>query len=841
MLKQLFLFVVICSSFACRELLAQSQWQPYCLLHGQYGKTYYDASRNRVYSIDVPSKSFYSDDGGRTWEQMKFEGLRTLYSTAQFRDFEVCSNGDIFLRVYAYSSVPISFISKDGGDSFERYVKTDINVVDTSQMDNGFNSSECMVAEPSRVLFNHNHSTDPPMIYWSDDDGRTFYKFGGLENPIFGFGHGRSLIEPWPGDVGIPTIGLWMILKQGSNIPELTTVPDTITNWVTTSKGSVLGFDNSHLDRVYFRKFSESEFRPFEPVRQGKSSPWPRALLVSVINDSTLTLVSEEGHVFVYTDSDSVPRMIYDGGSLRTRDLQWTGVSENYVHCVVTKPWMHADSMVRIVSVDPVTEVVTENGKPGTVRGGGQFDVLNNGHLYCAIDTSTWFMGIQYTRNAGRTWVLPQSDTGVTGLPSPYTYRVFKNEGENEFYFAIEQSGMLMQKEGDSVVVACQISVNSTYNDVPGSGLGTDFTRVITDGISYPDATLPDENWVGGDVLVRYSKSFQSGDTLLRARTLVVDRFNTDVAAVGADSLYQTTDGGTTWRLLTPTSGISPVQTDYKQLGDVCMLSESNIVVGLLGATSRVDTTVYHIAAGGIFHSTDAGITWTQSAGTDSTMYVHQIERLSNNALVALFRRVEFQPDTNYKEIAFINAFYSGSAVLRSEDNGRSWHTVFEQGFIETNRFNNPKLVVGTDRIWFVHPASGVWCSLDNANTFHPLDADNTVQPSSLIEQEDGSIIVGAIGGLYMIQEPVISVNSVESGVRSTTKLLSFSGGALHCDASLLPAQVLVYDVQGRLEQTYSLHAPSLTDMKLSSGVHVVVLVSNDGMKRESMVVVSAE
>ena len=823
------LFAVVLAAMTLSPSLV-AQWQPYCLMHEQYAEAYWDKSRGRVYAVRNPDNTYYSSDMGQTWNLMSFKGLE-LYDRANIPMFKVFDNGDIFMRVYAYSYFDVSYYSTDGGETFAKYVQGTENVPDTSGIDEGFSKSPCIAVEPSRVVY-YTERSRIPAVYWSDD-GRLFHSDTGMKTT-------NRPIEVQTGVVGIPTKGSWSLLRPGMNVLEPTTIPDSLYNWVMTEQGSVLGIRNNSSGNVYYCRSGETTYRLLKLEHPPSASTWPLASITAFLNDSTLAFVSRDGYAFAFSDADTMPRMIYDPGATRQRDLVWAGSSSGLIHIVHSTMWKRQDSIRNYVTIDPTIERTSINATSGKERT-GNFDPVNSSKAFNVIDSSNWFIGTLHSPDGGMSWWRPLRTPTANDPLTFDSYHVFENKGIDELYFTKESEAELMAKNMEMVSVVQPLLYQVTYQRPPGSRTSSDVTRMITDGLPCINTSLTDYNWVGGDALVRHTKEFEYVDTLLRKRCLAIDRLNENIACVGSDTLYRTLDGGNTWRTIIPAGVISHYTATYTQVGTICQLSQQQLVVGLLGAYKSLDTTTEYHAVGGVYYSLNEGETWHEAEGTDSGMYVHQIEHVTDNVLLAAVRRLEFKTDSENVAINTSNATFTNSAVLRSEDGGRMWQQVFEPGFIDAGDFNNPRLVVSSEKVWYVHPQSGVWCSLDSGKTFLPLVADNTVEPSSLVEQSDGSIVVGAKGGLFTITEPEIAVSGVSEKLDSSANLISINGDVLQCDVSLLPATVSVYDVRGRVERTFTTTTTSSYELNLSTGVHVVVAVSTDGRCSESLLVISTE
>jgi photosystem II stability/assembly factor-like uncharacterized protein len=131
----------------------------------------------------------------------------------------------------------------------------------------------------------------------------------------------------------------------------------------------------------------------------------------------------------------------------------------------------------------------------------------------------------------------------------------------------------------------------------------------------------------------------------------------------GYGTIYRTDDGGQTW----PLSGTLPPPAvcsgDVSTLPTVLQADPSQAGTLLAGAEIRCDTPSGWTEIGGIYRSTDSGMTWTTTL--TSSQVIRPISDLAHDHLTPT--------------IAYAGTRWSGdlgSGMLRSTDGGQSWQSV---------------------------------------------------------------------------------------------------------------------------------------------------------------------
>lgn len=174
-----------------------------------------------------------------------------------------------------------------------------------------------------------------------------------------------------------------------------------------------------------------------------------------------------------------------------------------------------------------------------------------------------------------------------------------------------------------------------------------------------------------------------------RTRGLIVDpddaTKNTWLAGSAGGGVWKTTNGGTTWTLLTP---------DLPNLATtVLAMANSNRNIIYLG-TGEGFFNLDAIGGGGIFKSTDRGVTWTS---------------LSTTVAFGDINRIAVSPANENVVVAV-----TSNGIYRTSDGGTNWSKVLDESNIQDLKVNPANFNIQ----YAAQNSVGVWKSIDAGQTW---------------------------------------------------------------------------------------------------------------------------
>ena len=748
-----------------------------------------------------------------------------LFANQSIIDAVIGDNGNLYLRVSLYGAARLSVMSTDRGDSFQRLVKNPEATPDpdNNDYDFGFSSTDFSLVRPNRV-FLRSPVSDPNTVYWTEDDGHTFRVIGPDPNVLSG--ELPDVISVANGVAGIPTADHWSIIHRGATELTPTNVPVDIDYWAKTSNDAIIGFE--HFGRVYYKSSVDDSIRLFSTTNPQSGKIWPIGTVVGPLNDSVIGLVSQDGNVFILTDRDSIPRLVFEPRLDHTRRLAWTDITSNGIALRFENVNNRQDQRMTNLLIDARGRVIASAGAPGRSTTGGTLSHQATKNFFLSINEHRWITQQWTSTNTGKSWWALRRQEATDSIYNRFAYEVIGKTDNGDLLFTDCTHTDLYRIVGDTVWYVNSNTAPVTYVRTPGSRVNPDRTMLAIEGVPHISLT-DDEIWIAGNAVTRWSHDHTLIDTVLRKRCLVLDREDTRVAYAGTDTLYRSIDNGRTWHSRLSLKDLTKTEAMYVKISDIAHEGSDTVVIGLSGVQQSRAEGDRLISLGGMWTSFDGGIEWTQATGIDTARQILQLESLGDGKFVALTRYLMFEQieDT---AIAQSVKYARATAVARSTDGGRTWDDSFSALESVPVILDNPaksSLTVVRDTIWFAHPSLGLFRSVDGGASFQPSLASIDVQPTSVVTME-GGVVVGGKGGLYLLENPDFEITSIDSDNDEYDRNLRWHGSLLLVDECFVGGNVLVYDLTGQVVERQTEIGSEVRLDKFAAGTYIVVLTDKE-------------
>lgn len=344
--------------------------------------------------------------------------------------------------------------------------------------------------------------------------------------------------------------------------------------------------------------------------------------------------------------------------------------------------------------------------------------------------------GLWRSTNNGQSWTsltdnAPTQSIGAIAIDPNNSNIIYAGTGEGNFsgdsFFGM---GILKTTDGGNTwqSLATQLFVGRAVNDVIIDPTNTSTiyasigSAVAGVGIASPNIGINGvyKSTDGGQTFspsLRVTTASQFGSSVF---DLKMDPNNPNIlyAAINAQGVFKTTDGGANWTKLAgglPTTGFSRI--------DIGISKNNSNVLYTSFADSRTDELL------NIFKSTDGGSTWVAVSRPPVNAFGNVCQCSYDNYITA--------DPTNENTV-----YFGGVSVYRSDDAGQNWNSIGTNVHVDHHAFafspSNPK------RIYVVNDG-GIWTSQDRGDTMVNINGNLSMTQfqSVSIHPTDPNITVG--------------------------------------------------------------------------------------------------
>lgn len=177
--------------------------------------------------------------------------------------------------------------------------------------------------------------------------------------------------------------------------------------------------------------------------------------------------------------------------------------------------------------------------------------------------------------------------------------------------------------------------------------------------------------------------------------SLAIDPMNEKIIYVGTESngIFKTSDGGSTWIRLRKGLKCTAQQNVYPQIFDITIdpANTQTLYASTVNGPGPEGDPTYLSASGGIYKSTDGGVTWVRKQTEFSNTYTTYVLVDPNNSK-RLFAGISGVRSSFPKTK---DVFFTGG-LLMSEDGGDSWHPLQlpkNPSGLDSNTFSTMRIV----------------------------------------------------------------------------------------------------------------------------------------------------
>ena len=178
--------------------------------------------------------------------------------------------------------------------------------------------------------------------------------------------------------------------------------------------------------------------------------------------------------------------------------------------------------------------------------------------------------------------------------------------------------------------------------------------------------------------------------------SLAIDPVNENIVYAGTETsgIFKTVDGGVTWSRLRLGFKCTPNKTGYSQIFDIAIdpANTQILYAATVNGPGPVGNAAFPSSSGGVYKSTDGGLTWTQKVNGFTNSYVTfvKVDATNHNRVYAGLGGVK-------STFGNSGAFYEGG-IWVSNDAAESWSALPTPPGISTNIFVDMELAGANQR-----------------------------------------------------------------------------------------------------------------------------------------------
>jgi hypothetical protein len=862
------LFVIAGLLITSAFVLAQEPEWPlrissYFRLKGGSSRFCVDPTRNAILFDGGAYDTYVTSDEGRSW--------RTIFDIKMFyidnsTSWMIDQTGRWYYEGRVYGKFTVNLVSEHGGDSL-RYL-----LIDTGYMGKNRVWGEAMprLVPPNAVVFDATGRPDTGQgIYFTTDAGRSFRKFQGMTT-------NRSVMFLRPVRPGAFAVidSAWNAIEVDVNTGAMTTTNVTARHqYVRLADNTVVQGGSGFLQ---IRRPTDTAFtvhRTYVDPVSGLERPMG-ASYIGLVNDTLALILGTAGETFIVGQRQGL--RVLNAPIFRTRyqTVIAVGFYKDLVITTACIPEGTAAAGNEYTVYNVRTGVHSVHRHPGYSSPMPFLGDLSS-YQIIPVTEQEWLASFRVgeflrTTNAGATWSYvesieqdPQWGQAWVGLA-----RLFPR-GDGSMATMTDQGRLMIDRAttGKWEVVLPGLFTHKqrlppNYTEAftrTNLTFGDDFAgryrhRYGPSTVFFPK---PDECWVSGDALTRYTADGQFIDTLLHRKARYIKRISPSLIAASMDSLYFTFNEGKEWVYV---GYMLPKYTDGTArptagVGDLVQADDGSIILGLRGMkVADQDGSLRDSIPGGLMISTNGGNTWIRTgAEIDRGLYVSSLHKTANGTLLCMASEVNIDlwyvnpidgEYRRYENGAGPEAIFKleRTFIYRSTDHGRTWTSAFI--FPDRERLGQTDIrfaAMPDGRVLAIHPSFGIAISANDGRTWSIGDPLNIGNPiiNDVVFTDDGYVHFATDEGYARLRiENIVSVQDDRRVAVGDLDAHVTSDGMLRMSSDDEITSVTISAIDGRVMTTRACHANGV-DVDMAAwprGAYLVMATTSAGPRRSLVV-----
>lgn len=834
----------------------------YFRLKGGSSRFCVDPTRNAILFDGGAYDTYVTSNDGRSW--------RTVFDIKMFYIDNATSwmfdqTGRWFYEGRVYGKLPVNLVSENGGDSL-RYLLIDTGYMGKNRV---WGEVPPRMVPPNAVVFDASGRPDTGQgIYFTTDAGRSFRKFQGMTI-------NRSIMFLRPVKPGAFAVidSAWNAVEVDVNSGASTTTDVSARHqYVRLSDNTVVQGGSGFIQ---IRRPPDTAFtvlQTYPDPSSGTQRPIG-ARYIGLVNDTLALILGTAGETFVVGQRQGL--RILNAPVYRTRYQAVIAVG-------IYKDLMITTACIPEGTAEAGNEYTVYNvrtGEHSVHRHPGYSDPLPMlDHLAAfkivPVSEREWLASFRVgeflrTTNAGATWTYvdnidqdAQWGDAWVGLE-----RLFPR-GDGSMAVVTDRGRLMIDraKAGQWEVVLPGLFTHRLQLPRNQISIFTGSRVAYADdhagqyrhryGPSTAFFPKPDECWVSGDALTRYTADGVFIDTLLHRKARYIKRISPSLIAASMDSLYFSFNEGKEWVYV---GYMLPKYTDGTArptagVGDLVQADDGSIILGLRGMkVADQDGSLRDSIPGGLMISTNGGNTWVRTGSEiDRGLYVSSLHKTANGTLLCMASEVNidlwyvdrdgeyrrYEDGTGPEGIFKLDR----SFIYRSTDHGRTWSSVFISPDRERLGRTDIRFAAMPDgRVLALHPSFGIAISANDGRTWSVGDPLNIGDPviNDVVFTDDGFVHFATDEGYARLRiENIVSVQDERHVAVGDMQARVTPDGQLRLSSADEIITVTVSAIDGRVMCTQACKANS-AEIDMTSwprGAYLVMATTLAGPRRSLVV-----
>lgn len=847
------LLIALCLSAPGILEAQQPEWlmriPSYYRLKGGWSYFCVDPTRNTILFDGGAYDTYASSDGGATW--------RTIFDLKMFHiDNSSLWMIDHYGRWYyegrVYGKLPVNLVTEDAGDSI-RYLMIDSGYMGQNRV---WGEPLPRLVQPNAVLFDASTRQDTARgVYYTTDAGRNFTKVvppSGTRSPMF--------LRPVKRGVFAMSDNDWNAVEVDVNTGQMTTTDiNARYEYVKLEDNTVI---QGSRDWIRLRGPQDTTFTEYPSYRDPVTGEDRKAgsRFIGHVNDTLAVILGLAGETMIVGQQQGLRVLNAPLYRSRYQAIIAVGIFGDLLITLACVPEGTSESGNEYTVYNVRTGEIAVHQRPG-YSGPQSFRGTFASFQIIPVSEVEWLASFTpgefvRTTDAGKTWTYMDNiqRNDQWGEEWVGLSRLFpRGDGTMSVLTAAGRLMIDRTQSGAWEVILpgpfshkIKIPNNVTnYFTQTNLSFSEDFTTVLRYrfGPSTAYFPTPDEVWVSGDALTRYTSQGEFIDTVLPRKARFVKQISPLITAASMDSLYFSFNGGKEWVYV----GFS--MPALAAIGDLVVADNGDVIAGLRGMRivdedgSQRDT-----IPGGLMITTDNGDSW-QRVGieVDSGLYISSLHKSANGTLFCIASEVRIDPwvlDATGTRIRYNTDVLwdfmlklDRAFVYRSTDHGQTWSQVFT--FPDREKLGSTDIrfaAMPDGRVMIIHPTYGVAISATDGRTWSVGDPLNIGNPviNDVVFTSDGYAHFATDQGYARLRiENIVSVDERPSVVGDLSAYVN-SDGEIHISSEDEMLSVSVSTVDGRVLSDLSCNA-NAAEIDASAwprGAYLVAATTVSGLRR---------